>query len=407
MNFIDFQKRIIVSVRRSPDPWIVGLAAFFGFFIKLLLDLTTFGTNDVTYWWTFSNYIATHDSFSIYRDIRYYNHPPLISYWLWVMELINGHNKTQFAHLLRLPAILADIGSTVIIWRLVKSYFTPRKSLVVTCIFALSPVSIMVSGFHGNTDPVFMFLILLSSYLLINRRSWLPSALILGAAMNVKLVPIIMLPAMCFWLQTWTQRFSYGLVALLLVGVGCGYHFYVMTDDMLRNVFLYGGLKNIWGIGRFYRDYPDIGKLIVFVTITAMSFLISQKSLILDDQRKERSYYLLRSFSWTFLLFLLLTPGFGVQYLSWLVAPVTFLGVPVALVYNLLAGLFLFRVYTFWSGGFPWYYANSNVMGQWVGFDRELDLLLWCLLAIVLIVFGLKNILELLNKWKQKVKKYQ
>lgn len=47
--------------------------------LKLWLALTTVGTNDVRYWQTFMNYVVAQGSVTIYRDIWYYNHPPLMS----------------------------------------------------------------------------------------------------------------------------------------------------------------------------------------------------------------------------------------------------------------------------------------------------------------------------------------
>jgi len=57
--------------------------------------------------------------------------------------------------------------------------------------------------------------------------------------------------------------------------------------------------------------------------------------------------------------FFVFTPGFAVQYLAWIVAPAVFLSIWLALYVNLVSGIYLFEVYTYWSGGFPWYYANS------------------------------------------------
>jgi hypothetical protein len=86
-------------------------------------------------------------------------------------------------------------------------------------------------------------------------------------------------------------------------------------------------------------------------------------------------------------LFLVLTPGFGVQYLSWLayfaVLSAPFLGTA----WVVLAGVFLLRVYAFWGGSVPPYYANSDLVGQWRGFDCLFDLALWVLLIVVLVSF--------------------
>ena len=51
-------------------------------------------------------------------------------------------------------------------------------------------------------------------------------------------------------------------------------------------------------------------------------------------------------------VFMSLAPGFGIQYLAWLVPWVVGLGAGVTITYYLASGLFQFLVYTFWSGEF-------------------------------------------------------
>jgi len=82
-------------------------------------------------------------------------------------------------------------------------------------------------------------------------------------------------------------------------------------------------------------------------------------------------------------LFLALTPGFGVQYLAWLVPWVVALGLGATLAYYLASGVFLFVVYTFWSRGFPWHFANAIEVGEWRGWIVYLEVLCW--LSVVLI----------------------
>jgi len=98
-----------------------------------------------------------------------------------------------------------------------------------------------------------------------------------------------------------------------------------------------------------------------------------------NDQQLGR--YLLETIGWAFLTFLVCPPGFGVQYLNWLVGPGVFLATVGLFLYTVIASTFLFRVYTFWSGGFPWFFANPDVKGQWVGIDRTFDMILWLLLV--------------------------
>jgi hypothetical protein len=57
-------------------------------------------------------------------------------------------------------------------------------------------------------------------------------------------------------------------------------------------------------------------------------------------------------------VFLVFTPGFGVQYLAWLLPFCFVLG------WRFVAGFYagstalLFAAYTHWSGGIPWYFAD-------------------------------------------------
>lgn len=384
MTVLNRQKPVLKSVTLSPEAWTLVAAAVISLSLKLWLDLTTFGTNDVAYWTLFSRYIYANGSFTIYRDLSYYNHPPLVSAWLWLLQRVTGpNNDLVFARLLRAPAILADLGSTMLVWALTQVRFERPVALMVSCIFALSPILIMVSGFHGNTDPVFMFLILLALYAMIVKGSWFWTAAALGLAMNIKLVPIIMIPAFFFWIGSWRMRIDFFGVVLAMLVLGYGYHLAVMTDEMLRNVFLYGGLKHIWGIGRFWVGYDAIGKAVVFATITGICWLKGSQAAAAVPS--ARGNHLLEAFSCTFICFLVFTPGFGVQYLSWCVAPLAFVGPWASLGYSILGGIFLFRVYTFWSREFPWHYATSDTVGPWIGVDRTLDMLVWAFLGIVLI----------------------
>lgn len=55
------------------------------FFIKLALSYKVYGTNDITYWIAFSRIIQEFGTFKIYSLVKIYNHPPLVS---WILKLI-------------------------------------------------------------------------------------------------------------------------------------------------------------------------------------------------------------------------------------------------------------------------------------------------------------------------------
>jgi 4-amino-4-deoxy-L-arabinose transferase-like glycosyltransferase len=149
------------STRRQQLLWL-GLPLLLTTSVKLWLALTTFGTNDVRYWQTFMNYLVEHGSVTIYRDIWYYNHPPMISGLLLLLHSLVDHAPNGFPFLIRLPAIVADIFSVFAVYRLVRHYWTEQRALICAAGLALSPILVLVSGFHGNTDTVFLCLVLLA-----------------------------------------------------------------------------------------------------------------------------------------------------------------------------------------------------------------------------------------------------
>jgi hypothetical protein len=218
---------------------------------------------------------------------------------------------------------------------------------------ALSPVSLVISGFHGNTDPVMIFFVLLSAYLLETRGRIRLAAIAFGLALNFKVAPLIFAPALWFYLPGMRKRIEYfGLAALVFF---CGSLPYLLSDPVLiaRNVFGYSSIYGHWGWTqlaatwfpqslRFARPPHDVTGAHAFAASVGkwlMLSLITAAALWLN-RRKDRPPLTLQLGLAT-AIFLFLTPGFGSQYLSWLVPWVVFLGVRACLVYYLVAGLYL------------------------------------------------------------------
>ncbi len=403
----------IRSAKESPEAWLVGFAVTLGTIVKLWLDATTIGTNDVAYWYRFTQYILHQGTVTIYRDIPYYNHPPLVSSALWVLGHLTAGAPGIFPFLFRLPAIFADVGSSVLLWRMASYYYGRRTALYGVTLFALNPILIMVSGFHGNTDPVFIFFILLGAYSLLIRGSWPAAALCLGVSLNIKIAPVLVLPAFFFWIPGWRRRVGFLVVVGLLGVAGFGYHLGIAFAALWKNIFSYSGIIGIWGLGRLWMDiretfspsiqawFPAVTRYLMLGLILLYAGVKNARGLFLPGQSREeddsrRGLDLLESIGGSFLIFLVFAPGFGVQYLSWLVGPGVFLGTAGLFLYTLVASVFLFRVYTFWSGGFPWGFADSDARGQWTGGDRTLDLLLWLLLA----GWAAVALLSWIGRWK-------
>src|SRR5438105_13800388 len=64
-------------------------------------------------------------------------------------------------------------------------------------LFALSPVSLMVSGFHGNTDPVMVLLLVCAVWMCLRNRPVL-AGLFFAFGCQIKFVRLLFLPAFFF-----------------------------------------------------------------------------------------------------------------------------------------------------------------------------------------------------------------
>lgn len=91
-----------------------------------------------------------------------------------------------------------------------------------------------------------------------------------------------------------------------------------------------------------------------------------------------------------FLMFLFVSviPGFGVQYLAWLVPWVVGLGFGPTAAYHIAGTAFLFAYYSTAAGEFPWYLANSLARPAWSGTVLGLGLICWVVVCSIAFIYG-------------------
>lgn len=368
--------------------------------LKLFMSYHVYGTNDITYWINFAEIIQKYGTFKIYSLVRIYNHPPLMSWVLKVVSMASVKTGLAFPFVFRMMPIFADYAGIFIIWKLLERYGM-RHRVLICSICSINPVNFFISGFHGNTDPVFIFLVLLAIYFTEDQKVGL-SGIAYGVSLCVKIVPIILFPAFLFYLRTLKQRITFIVSCMIVPVVVFLPYLFREYHAVVNNIFLYSSLKGIWGFGhicrsiindptmsletrRFFNNagllHIEYGQILfLIVIVAALKFFTDKKVLNMT----EGAFFV-------FSTFLTFTPGFGVQYLSWLsifaVLVLPYLGT----LYICVGGIFLFKVYYYWSRGIPPYYANSDIMGQWVGFEKILDLAVWIIVAVMFVVFVYKK----------------
>ena len=258
----------------APDParkWIF-VAAIAALVLKLLLAFNTFGTNDVASFYNFGRHlstnglewlytnaqlhaIATNNGVELYQSSeKAFNHPPLVAYYLQFIYRLSHvrfyeQNNLSFPFLLRLPGILADLFVILLLARSQTQLRLPTWSLIA---LALSPVSFMVSGFHGNTDPVVVFFLVLAAIMCL-RDAPLSCGVALAVSCQIKIIPLLLVPVFAFfWFERRKALFfavPFSLVSALL----CLQPLLKFPSVLFSNVLGYSSFWGCWGITYWLR----------------------------------------------------------------------------------------------------------------------------------------------------------
>jgi hypothetical protein len=391
------------SGSHSKSAVLVIVAALVAFFVKLAIAFYTLGTNDVLTFYFFGQTLAEHGLERTYQSTILFNHPPLTAYFLraifhlYNLPIFQGVGIVNFPFLLRLPGIVADFVVIVLLLRIKKNDPRLRLPTWALVMLALSPLSIMVSGYHGNTDPVMVMLFLFSVYFCTRGQPAL-SGLFFALSAQVKIIPLLFFPILlCFWMQ---RRLLLRFVIPFSVASAI-----LWSEPLLKfpltfakNVLSYGSTWGIWGLSYLLRltGRPEFSRVSFFglgpwqtFVVTACKLLIIAAVLALAwRRRKVEGRGLWDSIAYGWIIFFVFSPGVCTQYLVWL-APFILLLSPTF--YTWLLGsssIFAFVFYNTISKGLPWYQGvSTNALNKiWTPWS----LLPWPILIAGLIVLWRK-----------------
>jgi hypothetical protein len=331
------------------------LIGLLGFLARYWLFRNTIGCDDSDIWLEHSKFVTAHGVLYAYQHPELerfpFNMPPLMGYFAVLAGKIAEGDFLSFARCMKLPGLLVEILSAWLVWRL-GTKRSPLNGAMAFAAYGMSLPLIAVSGFHCNTDCAYAGLTLLSVYLLNEKRRPLWSGLVLAAALNIKILPVLLIPLMLSQCRSWREfvKFSLGVSV-----AGLPYLPFVLADyhSVYKTIVGYNSQQLEWGIYTFlsYANQhalitPHLGNLIPnFVNQGRFYFLGSILLVsILAYYRPRRFGFHTGALPWA--IFLVLTPGFGVQY-SVSVLPLLFAAdLRRATLYSVFTGAMLFCIYT-------------------------------------------------------------
>jgi Gpi18-like mannosyltransferase len=142
----------------------------------------------------------------VYRataEANRYPYLPLLLYWLAAAVRAAEATGWDFAALVRILPILADVTLAVMIYLLLKARRGSQEAWFAGLLYSLNPVAVFVCAYHGQFDPLASLLMVAAAASLAQ-----PAAAggLLGLGILVKSWPVLAVPSLLANLPNWRSR---------------------------------------------------------------------------------------------------------------------------------------------------------------------------------------------------------
>jgi|SRR5215213_961433 len=318
------------------------------FVLKSWMAFKTAGAADISVWKDFLLHVKECDV-CVYETgglmqypggtrLNPFNHPPFIIHFLRIVDFVSSVTSLRFETAFRLITSLVDTGSAILLYKLLQrdGLLRPWSFLL----YLLAPATIIISGYHGNTDTVMIFFVLLTALLIERPRE---AGVAFGMALSIKIVPIIFVPVLLLYLTRNRRWFIVAAAATFLIASAP----FVFESPIViaREVLGYRGFSGRWGwtLALFSFTGPeDVFRLITRIGTYVLLGVIVYYAVRMNRETKPPITFQL---GFTAFLFLAFTPAWGTNYMPWLDPFAVVLGFGPALLYYLVSGSLLSYLY--------------------------------------------------------------
>jgi hypothetical protein len=290
---------------------------------------------------------------------RLFHYSPYTQFLLAWMVRASASTGWSFSFVAKLPSILADAGVSALLFGfLLRRGASSLRSFLWSFAWAMNPVSILGSAFHGNLMEIVPFLTLGSYVVYVESSSERDlliavSALLLGLAIAVRPNPVLLLPVFLL-LGRVRDAPLFASLALLPASFASLPYLLYARQVFLREVLGYLGMTDFgWlaiarGSAYALRGVNRAAFDIAVTTMTRNLFLGAYVLFLLTLPFFRRSS-LGRALLVPSLLFYVLYGNLSAQYLVWVVPIALALEEGLALAYTLVAGAAMVLFYAIYQ----------------------------------------------------------
>ena len=312
--------------RRNHGLLLVWGAALLAAALKVGWIFTSSGTCDTVLFFLFGKALDHSTLAEMYRTSPMFNHTPLTGCAVRALYRLVGGDYFAFAAGIRLASVAADLG--ILGGLLYLRRLTGKPAWWALVLFAASPVSLMISGFHGNVDPVMVLFLFAAVLALVAQRPILCGVLF-AAACSVKVMPLVFGPVFAVWWLTHrrSDAIRFTATAAVVFLLGSAWPLLQCPGAYAHKVLGYGSYWGTWGVTYWLHqtglsafqvvDFKglssaqnSISSCLKFATVGAVLLLGWRR-------RKVAGPEFATTMTAAFAAIFVFAPGAGPQYLVW------------------------------------------------------------------------------------------
>lgn len=241
---------------------------------------------------------------SIYPDPAVSRHPylPLFLYFEAATQITSSFFHIPQMLIVKIVLTLFHLLSIYAI------YILSKKNITLAFLYAVNPISLLITAFHGQFDIIPLTCILFAILTLQNKQ-FIKTALLLSLAITIKTWPILFVIP---FLKRMSYKYYFYVGFLPILSI-IFYSFFFNTSilSILRVLLVYQGVGGIWGFGK-------ILSLIFTSKITLFAYKVFFVFGLLFYSFKQKKKVIIEELFELLLLFFIFTPGFGIQWFLWL-----------------------------------------------------------------------------------------
>jgi hypothetical protein len=260
----------------------------------------------------------------VYTSAAVGRHPylPMQMYAIGAAMLAADWSGLPFVVWIKLPGLFADLGIVALIVCAARRRVAGTDAFYLGLLYALNPVSLLVTAYHGQFDAIAVCLLLLSWYFYYFQAHTY-AAITLGFAILNKTWPVVFLPILFIRLQGWRNRIFSTALALAVPVVFTVFYIWLFEANptpMLRRALNHSCNPGFWGYSAilyFAAQHYDWFELVYAALVSVQRPLMFGVGLLaLWLTRKQDA---LNALITVILLEFAFVVGMGIQWMLWVV----------------------------------------------------------------------------------------